>query len=123
MERNEPTHLSQILAEVLAGDGLSLAEAAKLIPCGKGKRTAPSTLWRWSKAGIRLADGAKVYLETARVAGRYVTSRAALGRFLARQNEDEPAGQGHPPCPPARTPAKRRRAVEAALDDLAARGV
>src|SRR5207248_1081375 len=77
---------SPVIAEILAGDGLSLAEAARVVPAFRsGKPTHTATLWRWAAKGVRLRDGTVVRLETCRIGGRQMTSRAALGRFIAAQ--------------------------------------
>lgn len=65
---------------------ISLTEAAALVPY---RRPHLSALYRWCDAGVR-----GVRLETARVAGRRVTSRQALQRFFARLNHEEPEAAG-----------------------------
>src|SRR4051812_10995398 len=75
-----------VIAEILAGDGLSLAEAARVVPAFRpGRPTHTATLWRWAAKGVRLHDGSVVKLETCRIGGRQMTSRAALGRFIRAQ--------------------------------------
>ena len=53
---------------------LSLSQAAKSLP----SRPHPSTVWRWTKRGVR-----GVRLETIVIASRRFTSREALERFVA----------------------------------------
>src|SRR5690348_1694058 len=80
------TEHPQVIDEVLAGDALSLAEAARLVPAFRpGKPTHAATIWRWAARGVRLPYGTVLKLETCRCGGRQMTSRAALGRFIAAQ--------------------------------------
>jgi hypothetical protein len=97
-----------LLREVMAGHARSLAQVAKLVPAGRGGRpTSPTTVWRWSRAGVKTADGRTVRLETMRIGGRYVTTEQALRRFLAAQQDA--------PATPAQTaPQATRRADDAA---------
>jgi hypothetical protein len=105
------TPLPDIRAEITAGQGISLPQAARLLPSYRaGRPGSPCTIWRWITSGIRLPDGSTLWLEGARLAGRWLTSRAALTRFVARQTPDLAAG-----APPAqRTPGRRERAAAAA---------
>lgn len=64
----------RILDETVIG----MTEAARALPCVDGTRLHPTCVWRWARRGVR-----GVKLETARIGGRVVTSREALGRFLA----------------------------------------
>lgn len=83
-----PTTVSQVLREILDGDRLSMVQAAKKIPSFRGGRpTSPATLSRWVSDGVRLPTGETVRMEAERVGGRWVTSTAALARFIARQSE------------------------------------
>jgi hypothetical protein len=84
-----------LLKEVLAGAGLSFSQVARKVPPGRGDRpTSPATIWRWAKAGIKLADGRCVRLECLRVGGRHVTSEGALQRFITALQ-----GGAGPPAP------------------------
>ncbi len=67
-----PVYATQELAELLAEEGLE--PAAKLT----GK--SGSTLWRWIKVGVR-----GVRLEAVQDGRQYMTSKAAVARFRARQ--------------------------------------
>src|SRR5690242_15797742 len=109
-------HEPDVVVEILAGDGLTLSQAARTFPQGrKSRRTDqpapvnPSTLFRWHKYGVRLSSGVRVHLEAARVGNRLLTSRAALARFVRAQQPDAPAQPAH-----VATPAQRRRAHEKA---------
>ena len=61
---------------------LSLAQGAReLPPLRAGRPVHPTALWRWSKYGVNTPVG-KIKLETVNLAGRVVTSREAIRRFL-----------------------------------------
>src|SRR5262245_28148473 len=80
---------SPVLAEVLAGQGLSLSQAARRFPPARLARpVSPSCVWRWAREGVRLPSGGRLRLEVCRLAGRWVTSESALQRFLAAQQDD-----------------------------------
>jgi hypothetical protein len=98
-----------VARELLDGLGVSFSQAARLIPPGRGGRpTSPATLWRWARAGCRGADGQRVRLEVTRVGCRWLTSRPALERFLARLNGRQPSPPASPPQPSGQ--AARRQA-------------
>jgi hypothetical protein len=112
-----PQVLAQVIAEVLAGDGLSLAEAAQVVPAFRpGKPTHAATIWRWASRGIRLTDGQLLRLETCRIGGRQLTSRAALARFIFAQTPSAATESGPMPAPP--TPAKRYKLAMRASQEL-----
>ena len=59
---------------------ISLAQAAKLRPCGRrGRPLHPATMYRWISRGIR-----GVRLEFIRLGGTLYTSREAMQRFADR---------------------------------------
>jgi hypothetical protein len=68
-------------------------------------------------SGIVLPGGGRLYLESVRVAGRNLTTEAAVHRFLAAQQPDAQAADA-PPATAAR-PAARRRKRETARADAA----
>ena len=82
---NQPVHaetrIAPVISEVLGGDALTLAAAARTLPPHRGKCTSPRTLWRWHMKGVQTGER-RVHLEMARVGTMWVTSRAALARFL-----------------------------------------
>jgi hypothetical protein len=107
---------STLLAEILAGDALSLGAVGRLLPARSGKgRVCPSTVWRWAHHGTRTPDGRLVRLEVARVGERWLTSRAAVERYIQ-------ALTVLPAEAPTRTPAARRTASERAAARLRAAG-
>lgn len=91
---------------------LSLTEAAKSLPPRRGgKRPHVSCLYRWTKTGCK-----GVILESLQCGGTRVTSQEALARFFERLTyADSPQ--------PVRSPAQRRRAVEAAERELEQQGL
>lgn len=105
---------ADITDEILAGGGLSLAQAARRFPPYRGDRPVnPSTVFRWITVGIRFADGQRIRLDAVRLGGRWLTSGQALARFMAAQT---PQAEGKP----ARPVQANRRAARAAeqLDRL-----
>ena len=101
--------------EVASGDGLYLAQAAKMLPRHRLDRpVSPSTLFRWVRAGVVVEGGERVRLEAVRVSGRWLTSRAALARFLKRQTPSAPDSHSER----SRTPSQRARAQHDAADRL-----
>jgi hypothetical protein len=112
---------STLLAEILGGDALSLAAVGRLLPARHGGRhVCPSTVWRWAHHGTRTPDGRLVRLEVARVGDRWLTSRAALTRYV--QALTPPIDATPTPPPPTRTAADRRKASERAAARLRAAG-
>lgn len=121
MAETVPEPVSQVLAEIQAGDGLSSAAAGRLFPGHRGgKSVDPSTTFRWITRGAAAPDGRRVKLEAVRVGGRWLTSRGAVARFVAALT---PASDPDTSTPPAsRTPAARKRASEKAVAALKAMG-
>lgn len=94
-----------VAAEVAAGEGLYLSAAAKLFPSHReGRAVSGSCVFRWCTDGIKLSDGQRVFLEHVRLAGRFVTTRGAIRRFLEAQSQ-QPASE----AAPVRTPTRRAR--------------
>src|SRR5687768_8061925 len=77
---------NEVAAEITAGHGRSLSQAARLFPAYRGNRpVSPSTVWRWIFEGVRLADGSRLRLGAARIGGRWLTSAQAIQRFIEAQ--------------------------------------
>jgi hypothetical protein len=96
---------------------LTLAQAARLFPpARRGRPVNSSTLWRWCRRGVRI-EGGTVRLECVRISGRWLTSREAISRFVARQT---PSAL---PAPRLRTPGQRQRASERAERELQKLGI
>ncbi len=106
--------------EVLDGKGISFPTAAKLMPSTRaGRPVSGATVWRWAVRGFRLPDGRLIRLGAVRVSGHYVTSLAAIGRFIDAQQDGDSDGE---PAIAPRAPGKARRAAEAADAELRRRG-
>jgi hypothetical protein len=116
----------QLLSEIEAGQGETLTRAARRVP--RTRQDKPVTLgclFRWLTTGIIGPDGRRVYLEAARLGGRWVTSPAAIRRFVAAQT---PADRGAPvalasPTVLRHSPSKRLNAAERAGVELEKRGI
>jgi hypothetical protein len=109
-------------ANLLTEKLISISQAARLIPgYRRTARTAhPSCVFRWMRDGVRLPTGELLRLEGFRLAGRWLTSREALARFVDRQN----AGRESASAPPAiRTPTRRQRAADRAARKLEKLGI
>jgi len=96
----------------LAETVVSLADAARSCPARRGgKRPHVSCIYRWTTTGCK-----GVILESLQVGGTRCTSREALARFF----EALTYGADRPTL---RSPLKRHRAVERAVEALEAEGV
>jgi hypothetical protein len=92
----------------LAGDLLTLAQAARLFPPRRrDSRLAISTLWRWVTRGLR-----GTHLDVVKVGGVNYTTAAAIRDFVERTNSAADSQQ-----PPA-SPSRRSRRAVADLDRL-----
>lgn len=80
--------------EVLRDGGLSMAQAAALLPPGPKGAVAASTVYKWIRDGARAGDGSMVKLEAARIGASWRTSRAALRRFIDRLSGRETGSEG-----------------------------
>src|SRR5271156_2732610 len=97
----------QLLSEIESGQGLRLAQAAKLLPSNRGnKPVTMSCLCRWVLSGVKLPSGAVIRLEAARLSGKWLTSAAAIRRFVAAQTPNINAD----PAPTTRTARQQQRA-------------
>jgi hypothetical protein len=101
-----------VITEILAGDSLSMNAAAHRVPAHRGTGSAvPSTIWRWHRHGAKSPDGRRVHLEMARVGGKWMTSAAALARFLAALTPPTP---GQPARQTVRTQRQRETRAQRA---------
>lgn len=99
------------LIEQLTSEGLiSMRDAAALY----GRRTHKSTPTRHALKGVKLPDGRRVKLEAIRVAGALCTSKAAVLRFFAAQNDLAGTNAASAPTPAQQSRAAKRAAKEAA---------
>ena len=100
--------VSHRIEQLIAEGPIGMAETARLLGTFRGgKPCHSSTPTRWCLTGITLPNGDALHLEHYRTAGRLMTSRPALLRFLAVQ-------QGDLPAPPPRSPTQRKNQAEAA---------
>jgi hypothetical protein len=71
-----------LLEEIEAGQGETLTRAAQRIPSTRqGKPVTLSCLLRWVQTGVIGPNGQRIKLEAARLAGKWVTTPAAIRRF------------------------------------------
>ena len=106
---------------------LTLVEAARLVP----GRPHSSALWRWSRRGVRAANGEIVKLKCWQFGRKLFTSSVALDDFAAHlaqanaENFDNQCGSGRNVrrCKHTRTSKQRNKAASAAMAELDAMGV
>jgi hypothetical protein len=114
---------SRVISEIVSGDGLSLSHAARTIATGSDTHADPSTIWRWARKGYKLENGEVIFLEVAKLGGKWLTSKAALTRFLesvtaASTQQD----QNTSPPVPQRSAKARSAASQRASAKLAKMG-
>jgi hypothetical protein len=111
--------LSLLAQEIAEGNGEALSRLGHRLPSYRGgKSPTLSCMIRWVKDGVRGPNGERIYLEAARLAGRWVSTPQALIRFIERQT---PQVGGE--APKTKTPGKRQRAAERAGDELTKLGI
>lgn len=115
---------ARVIDEVVAGEGLGLTAAAKLVPPyrGSASNADPTTIWRWMRDGYKMPDGTVIKLESAKLANRWLTSRPALARFIQRTTEATLVAADPAPIPPRSESrrAKRAAAASAQLEKMGA---
>lgn len=91
------TDIQQVLSEVLAGDSVALSRVGEAFP-GHRKNTHinPATTWRWASKGTKAADGRIVRLEAVRIGNRWLTSTAAVARFVTALTAAHTPGAAKP---------------------------
>lgn len=106
-----------LLQEIAAGEGLTLNQLARLMPSSRrGKPVSLSCMVRWVVDGVKLPTGDRVRLEACRLGGRWLSSLAALQRFITAQTPQP----GQPPLP--RPDRQRNAAAARAARSLAKAG-
>lgn len=66
----------------------TLAQAAKrFLPKRGGRTVSPTTLWRWSKKGVKAPDGSRIKLAVWNCGGSTYTTREACTEFIERQTQ------------------------------------
>jgi hypothetical protein len=112
--------MTDIESRLIQEQWLSLSQAARLFPpARRGRPVSASCVWRWCKRGVTTADGRRVHLEVLRCVNRFITTEAAVRRFLSAMQPG--ATIGVPDAPPGRvprTPGQRARADAQAADKL-----
>jgi hypothetical protein len=74
--------------------------------------------WRWVLVGVAGPNGERVKLEACRCGRRWLTSKAALGRFAAKLDSRKA-----PPVNLPRSPGKRKKAIRDAEATLQRAGI
>ena len=94
---------------------LSLAQAARLLPAGRGGRPVHvATLGRWIATGSHSGDGEVVRLQAVRMGSRWLTTREWLDDFARRLT---PSFRGaSTPSDAAALPRRDRRQTSRELD-------
>jgi hypothetical protein len=101
--------------ELLLAEGpMTAAAAAKLLTTAlrAGRPVHPGTVCRWISPGLLMPNGRRLRLEGFRAGRKWLTSRAAVLRFLAAQQEIEQEAAT------VRSPGEREKANAAVLREL-----
>lgn len=107
-----------VIAEILAGEGMTLSDAARLCPASRGQgRVSPTTLLRWVTDGAPRHDGTLVRLEAARYGRRWLVSRSSLARFIQSLTP-----MSTPPPTTSASTAPNPKRVKKATEKLVASG-
>ncbi|MFO0803436.1 MAG: hypothetical protein U0791_09985 [Gemmataceae bacterium] len=111
-----------VLSEIRQHGGRKLSAVGKLFPASRGNGTTnPATVWRWARVGALTPGGMRVKLEVVKVGMSWLTSDAAVDRFVAAlTGASMPASIPAPKV--ARSESARRNASQAAGRKLAAMG-
>jgi hypothetical protein len=111
----------QLLEEIESGAGETLSRAARRVPRTRLDRPVSlSCLTRWVLTGVRGPGGEIIRLEAAKLAGRWITTPAAIRRFIARQT---PQFADAAPASTTRTPTQRASRSARAARELEKLGV
>jgi len=112
----------QVLSEIRAHGGLKLSAVGKLFPASRGSGVVnPSTVWRWSRVGALTPGGFRVKLEVVKVGMSFLTSAAAVDRFVVALT-DASNPEASAPAKSARTDSARAKSSKAAGRRLQAAG-
>lgn len=104
--------LLKVAEEIAAGDCLTLSDASRIFSAGRGKRVHSSTFLDYIRAGCRTKIGDIVKLEAVRFGSRWLTSRAALARFMSALTNTDDTNTPDPPSPAGVDLHRARAAVE-----------
>jgi hypothetical protein len=114
--------VSQVVKEIIDGDSLTTSQAARLRPAHRGDgRANPSSIWRLMRDGVRGPAGTIVKLESAKFGNTWLTSRAALARFMMALSGQSTSPDAEQPAP-TRTTTARQKSSQRASAKLAAMG-
>jgi hypothetical protein len=109
----------QLLDEIESGQGETLTRLARLIqPSRQGKPTSLSCLLRWVQNGVEGPNGQRIYLEAARLSGKWISTPRAIRRFVEAQT---PCDRQAAPAPMTRR--QRQRDDERVAAELEKLGV
>lgn len=112
---------STVLSEIRQHGGYRLSQVAKWFPASRGNgHSNPATWWRNAMRGAMTPSGERVRLEVVRIGMSYVTSEAAVQRFVAALTDASMPAAAVPA--PTRSETTRRKASQAAGRKLAAMG-
>ena len=104
------------MLDITTESAIHLNEVARCVPPGRGgKKTHVSTVLRWIQRGARGPGGDRIHLEAVRVGGKWVTTREALQRFIARLTPRHDRDQSNPVD---RNKRNSKNASERAGDEL-----
>src|SRR5262245_66461341 len=96
----------QLAATLLAERLIPVYDVPKYVPPSRsGRRLHRAAVWRWVSKGLPGPNEIRVRLEAVRIGRRWITSREAVARFVARIT-----GSGRSDDPP-RSAAAVRSAV------------
>jgi hypothetical protein len=101
------------MIDITSPDLIPLEEAASVV------KVHFTSVYRWVLRGVPGPDGQRVRLAAVKLAGRWLTTRAALQEFAERTTPrfDEET------LPAPRSPGRRQRASERAAAELARIGI
>lgn len=104
--------------ELMNGERLiGPAAAAKLLPGSRANSHLDSaTIWRWITKGARSASGGVVRLEAVRVGSRWLTSAAAVKRFVVALTAASTTDGDVEGTVPASPTQRNRRAAAASAE-------
>ncbi len=109
----------QIITEIRAGEGLTLSAAGRLLPGHRGSKAVnPSTVFRWVTKGLAGPGGSVIRLEAARAGARWLTSSAAVTRFVAALTAASTSSADLTTPQSTPSPAERRRTSDHAAEAL-----
>lgn len=98
--------IEELIDRILGETPIGMRSAARMV----GQHSA--SLQRQATVGLLRPDGSRLRLEAIKHGGRLLTSKQALKRFIAAQNEATASGDATPRSPATRSRASDRAAAE-----------